>query len=233
MNKKFNINKHKTILTRILRDIYSDKELRSVLGFKGGTAAMLFYGLDRASVDIDLNLLDETKEELVNEKIPNILKKYGKMLEATIKRFTLFFLLDYGFGEKKVKVEISRRKSLSQFRPMNYLGVTMLVMIPEDTLAHKLSALLTRKVLASRDMYDLNFFMKKDWKLNPDVVKEQTGFTVKEALKKAILKVKNVQNNRVLNGLGELIPDNQKNSVRDTLREELVFNLKLYLSQIK
>ena len=38
---------HKTMLIRILKDIYTDQDLAPLLGFKGGTAAYLFYNLGR------------------------------------------------------------------------------------------------------------------------------------------------------------------------------------------
>lgn len=43
------INKHKFFLFQVLKDIYEDKELAGVLGFKGGTALMFFYDLPRFS----------------------------------------------------------------------------------------------------------------------------------------------------------------------------------------
>ena len=52
--------KHKNILLQILKDIFSDTSLSPYVGFKGGTAALMFYDLNRYSVDIDLDLLDET-----------------------------------------------------------------------------------------------------------------------------------------------------------------------------
>lgn len=36
-------SKHKSILLQILKDIYQDSLLANNLGFKGGTAALLFY----------------------------------------------------------------------------------------------------------------------------------------------------------------------------------------------
>jgi len=60
---------HKTILFQILKDIYSNTIIAPFLGFKGGTAALMFYGLDRFSVDLDFDLLDESKEEYVFEKV--------------------------------------------------------------------------------------------------------------------------------------------------------------------
>ena len=41
------ITTHKTILFQILKDIYSDTTISPFLGLKGGTAALMFYGLDR------------------------------------------------------------------------------------------------------------------------------------------------------------------------------------------
>jgi len=63
-----NIAIHRNILIKILKDIYTDTSLGPLLGFKGGTAAHLFYGLNRFSVDLDFDLLDETKEQELFEK---------------------------------------------------------------------------------------------------------------------------------------------------------------------
>ena len=67
------IVKHRVILVQILKDIYSDIEISSSLGFKGGTAVYLFYKLNRFSVDLDFNLLDEEKEQIVFDKINKII----------------------------------------------------------------------------------------------------------------------------------------------------------------
>ena len=61
------INKHKFFLVSILKDIYSDIELANSLGFKGGTAQMLFYDLPRFSVDLDFNLLTPAKSSEIYE----------------------------------------------------------------------------------------------------------------------------------------------------------------------
>ena len=77
-----NTSLHKKIMLQILKDIYSDTSISPFLGFKGGTAAYMFYGLDRFSVDLDFDLLDENKEDYVFEKIEQIVKSYGKIKEA-------------------------------------------------------------------------------------------------------------------------------------------------------
>ncbi|MDP1764062.1 MAG: nucleotidyl transferase AbiEii/AbiGii toxin family protein [Sediminibacterium sp.] len=74
-----NINKHKSYLVRILKDIYEDIQLGSLLGFKGGTALMLFYDLPRFSVDLDFHLIQPKKEVIAFERIRSIVLKYGKI----------------------------------------------------------------------------------------------------------------------------------------------------------
>ena len=224
-----NKQKHQFVMVNILKEIYSDPELRSVLGFKGGTAGFLFYGLPRLSVDLDFDILDEDKLQTVFRKIKKILSNLGELQEAREKRYTLFFLLSYGKGERKVKVEISKRKTASSFEMKNYLGIPVLVMKKEDMIAGKLSALLTRKKFASRDLFDLLFFLKQGWKINEELVKQKTNFSLPQALKKAIKVVRKVPKNKVLNGIGELLEPDQKQSMKEKLKEDLIFQIRLYL----
>lgn len=84
--------KHQSVMVNILKELYSDPELRNILGFKGGTAAFLFYDLPRISVDLDFDILDEGKLPIVFEKVEKILTNFGELQEATNKRYTLFFL---------------------------------------------------------------------------------------------------------------------------------------------
>jgi len=82
INEKINAPVHKNILFQMLKDIYTDTTLAPLLGFKGGTAAFMFYGLNRFSVDLDFDLLDATKENDVYEKIIGIAKNYGTIRDA-------------------------------------------------------------------------------------------------------------------------------------------------------
>lgn len=223
---------HKDIFVSILRDVYSDTLLRTILGFKGGTAAMLFYGLPRFSVDLDFNLLDPEKKEAVFDRLKEILPKYGTLIQAIDKHFTLFFLVNYKKGERGLKIEISKRPLQFRYVIKNFLGISMLVMIEEDMAAGKLSALLTRKLFATRDLFDMWFFLKEHWQINEVIVKENTGLALVQALRKAQTQVKKVKKTELLAGLGELLDNKQKAFMKEKLPEELVFYLKLYLSNI-
>jgi len=87
-----NIAKHRLVMGSIIRDIYNDVSISSLLGFKGGTCAYFFYGLPRFSVDLDFDLLikDKENEVFIFEKIKNILKKYGDIKDSFIKSNTIF-----------------------------------------------------------------------------------------------------------------------------------------------
>jgi len=228
-----NKGKHQSVMVNILKELYSQPELRSVLGFKGGTAAFLFYNLPRLSVDLDFDILDEDKVPIVFEKVKKILIGLGYLQEATKKRYTLFFLLSYGKGERKIKIEISKRKTISSFEMKNYLGIPVLVMKKEDMIAGKLNALLTRKRFAARDLFDLLFFLKQGWEINEKKVKKETNLSLSQVLRKVVKIVQGVPENKILNGLGELLESNQKQPVKEKLKEDLIFQIRLYLKTRK
>ncbi len=226
-----NTDLHRTILIKILKAVYTNKDLRNILGFKGGTAAFLFYDLPRFSVDLDFDLLDSSKENLVYEKLAIILPKFGN-IEPAMKKNTIFFLVDYGKGERKIKVEISRRPSPAKFEVKSYLGLSVLVMEKSCMLSSKLAALLARKRFASRDLFDLWFFLDKGWSFDKQCVKSALEYSLEKALKEALNKVEQVKNNQLLHGLGELINNSQKDWVKRNLKEELIFLLKLKLDSL-
>lgn len=220
--------KHRIVLVEMLQDIYADPDLRTLLGFKGGTAAMLFYDLPRLSVDLDFDLLNADKKNLVFERMKTLLPKHGILRKATEKRYTLFFLISYEKGEHTIKIDISKRAGISGFHPKSYLGVTALLMKEADMAACKLSALLTRKKFAMRDVFDIWFFFKNHWSINEVVLKEETKLSVRKALTQAIKKVRPISSNQVLVGLGELLSEKQRIWAKDKLIEETLFYLRLY-----
>ncbi|TSC83597.1 MAG: hypothetical protein G01um101416_1202 [Microgenomates group bacterium Gr01-1014_16] len=219
--------RHRVNLVEILKDIYTDPGLRTVLGFKGGTAAMLFYDLPRLSVDLDFDLLDDEKKEQVFAGIRRILEKRGKIDEAVEKRYTLLFLVSYEKGQRMIKLDISKRRNKAEFEPRVYLGVPMLVMKREDMLAGKLAALLTRRKFATRDVFDVWYFLKEKWEICGEVLEEQTGMSVKKGIVEAVKRVLGIDRRQLLHGWGELLDDKQKAWVREKLIDETLFQLRL------
>jgi len=223
----FDIDKHKNILVRILKDIYSDTKLSPALGFKGGTAAFLFYNLNRFSVDLDFDLLNKEKEDYVFKKIEKILKKYGTLKDKQVKKFNLFYFLSYEEKAVNIKVEINRREFGSQYEIKSYLGIPMKVMVRKDMFAHKLVAMYERIGKANRDIFDVWFFSKNDWSINKNIVEKRTNLSFDKFLNKCISTLKDLPNRSILKGLGEVLDEKQKIWAKRHLKEDVIFNLKL------
>lgn len=226
-------SKHKNILLQILKDIYSDTSIAPYLGFKGGTAALMFYNLPRNSVDIDLDLLDETKEKEVFETINKIISNYGTITDSHIQRFNLRNVISYDPKAQNIKVEVNRRQLGSKYEVKNLLGISMLVMVQEDMFAHKLMAMLERIGKTSRDIFDVQYFAKNGWPINRKIVEERSGMPFKQALEKCIEMLEEMDNKHILDGLGELLTDSQKDSARAKLKNDTIFILKVIHSNEK
>lgn len=222
------LNRHKFFLVQILKDIYSDIELASWLGFKGGTALMFFYDLPRFSVDLDFNLLNSGKEELVFEKMQAILLKYGSITDKAIKFYGSIIVLNYGLGDRKLKVEVSNRLFDNHYEIKNLLGINMKVMVPADMFAHKLCALLDRNELTNRDIFDCWFFMQRQTPINKELVEVRMGIGLADYIQKCIDKLEIMSDKGLLNGIGELMDSNMKNFVKTKLRSDVIGLLRFY-----
>lgn len=226
-------SKHKNILLQILKDIYSDTSIAHCLGFKGGTAAMLFYDLPRKSVDLDFDSLDEKKEKDVFDRINKIAGGYGKITSSYIQNSNLKNVISYSPKAQNIKIEVNRRQFGSKYELKTFLGVSMQVMVREDMFAHKLMAMYERIGKTSRDIFDVEYFAKNDWPINKEIVENRSQMEYSKLLEKCIEKLEDMDNKHILDGLGELLSDSQKDSVRAKLRNDAIFSLKLMLNSIK
>lgn len=221
--------KHKNILLQILKDIFSDTSISPYIAFKGGTAALIFYNLTRNSVDLDFDLLDKTKEQYIFDKINKIAVSYGKIVDSRIKRFNLITVISYDEKAQNIKIEINRRDFGSKYEVITFLGISMLVMVKEDMFANKLMAMYERIGKTSRDIYDVYFFIKNNWPINRDLVERRAKMPFKDLLVKCILLLEKMNNKRILDGLGEVLLEPQKDWVRDKLKTETIFLLNAWL----
>jgi predicted nucleotidyltransferase component of viral defense system len=228
--KTLDIKEHKTNLTNILIDIYKDTLLGSVLGFKGGTAASLFYNLPRFSVDLDFDLTTDYKEDSKEleefvDNMTNLLSKKYDIKDQSIKYNTLFWLVSYGKGLANIKVEVSTRDtSLNHYSLKSLYGVNVKVMDISDMIAHKMIALIDRKILANRDLFDVHYFLSTSYAndVNYEIIKDRTGKGPVEFYKDLYEFVSEVDNSTILNGLGEVLDKGQKDWVKAKLKTELL-----------
>lgn len=99
-----NHNKHKEFMFKILIRIFQSP-LKDVLAFKGGTLAFLCYGLPRFSTDIDLDLLDYSKESDLLEIMQDILEDIGEIKNMTLGKELHRWIFRYDPSAMNIKVE--------------------------------------------------------------------------------------------------------------------------------
>ena len=222
-----NKNKHKLYMAQILSLIFKDKELCNVLAFKGGTSLMFFHNLNRFSTDLDFNLLDPEKLEIVYEKVRAILTRFGTIDDEAKKIYGPVLVLNYGKGERMLKVEISIRQFPNHYEMRSLAGTDIRVMTMPDMFAHKLCAMGER--LSPRDIFDVWFFLHNHTEINEEIVRIRTGKTVSEYAAWCAERVREASPKLLMQGLGEVLNDiKSKKFVKDELIGDTASALELF-----
>lgn len=223
-----NTSKHKYIMLQILKDIYTDRYLSQYLAFKGGTALMFFYDLGRFSVDLDFNLLDKEQQHKVYEKLLVIAKRYGTIKDMQEKYYGPIIVLDYGKGENNLKIEVSNREYDNHYEMKNLLGINIRVLELSDMFAHKLCALLDRKGMTGRDVYDCYFFLTHNVSINKGIVEERMQMPFREYANKCAEAIEKFSDKEIMANIGELLEEGRKSFVRTKLRQETATLLRFF-----
>jgi predicted nucleotidyltransferase component of viral defense system len=228
MERRFDKELHRRYLTNLLTSIA--KAFPGKIAFKGGTCALFFYNLPRFSFDLDFDMLEPFPDEDV-VRLRSILAREGRLLDWQDKRFTLLGVLDYGGGYPNIKIELNKRLwAANKSKSVLFLGVPLI--IPDETtiLTNKLIALTDRKTPVARDLYDVWYFLKMGFRVNPDLIKERTGKTTDELLQTTAKFVQKTFTPRnVLQGLGEALDDDQKQWAKRQLIEDTINMLNSFL----
>lgn len=101
-------------------------------------------------------------------------------------------------------------------------------MVQEDMFAHKLCALLDRSSITNRDIFDCWFFMDKRTPINKNIVESRMNMPMAQYIQQCIDILESMNDNGLLQGLGELMEDNFKKFVQNKLRSEAIALLKFY-----
>ena len=197
-------------MLQVLQAIYRHPQLSQLLAFKGGTSLMLFHGLTRFSTDLDFNLLDASKTEYVYTELHNLLLKFGTIDDEAMRFYGPILVLNYSKGERMLKVEVSNRLYPDHYEVRSLLGTDIRVMTLPDMFAHKLCAFGER--ITPRDIYDVWFFLQNRTEINADIVQVRTNLSVSEYALQCAEKVRNYSSRVLMQGLGEVLMDNQSKS---------------------
>ena len=220
-------NKHKFYMAQILSLIFKDKNLCNVLAFKGGTSLMFFHNLNRFSTDLDFNLLDPDKLNLAYDKVRAILTRFGTIDAEAKKLYGPVLVLNYGNGERMLKVEISVRQYPNHYEMRSLAGTDIRVMVMSDMFAHKLCAMGER--LSPRDIYDVWFFLQNHTEINEEIVRIRTAKSVSEYTAWCAEHVKEASPKLLMQGLGEVLNDaKSKTFVKNKLIAETSSALELF-----
>ena len=220
-------NRHKLYMAQILGMIFKDKDLCNILAFKGGTSLMFFHGLNRFSTDLDFNLLDQERLDMVYDKVKSILTRFGTIDDEAKKLYGPVLVLNYGKGERMLKVEMSTRQYPNHYEMLSLAGTDIRVMTMPDMFAHKLCAMGER--LSPRDIFDVWFFLQQHTEINEEIVKLRTGKSVGEYASWCAKRVREASPKLLMQGLGDVLNDAKtKTFVKNKLIGETVSALELF-----
>jgi len=230
MIARLDSSRHKSYLLKILLDVSRDPVLSKNLVFKGWTAFLLLYGLDRFSTDLDFDLVDTNiPEKDILDRVGKILSKYGEVKELIIKRYTIFGLVSYGGIDHNIKFEINRRWLTGGYHTKSLLGIDFLVMDRADMCANKFLALLGRNKLANRDIYDVHFIIEQGFEINKERIEQQTGMNFRQYIEKMIIFLEWLGTKyNIPDGLWLVLDDDRKKWIKEHLIRETIFLLRTY-----
>ncbi len=213
-------------MSQILAMVFKDRDLSSIMAFKGGTSLMFFHGLPRFSTDLDFNLLAPDKAELVLSKLRKILQRFGTIDDEANKYFGPILVLNYGRGERMLKIEVSKRLYDNHYSLHNLGGVDMRVMTMPDMFAHKLCAMGERN--SARDVFDCWFFLSNHYDINEHIVLQRTGLSVSEYAMRCVESLGQLKPSAMMQGLGEVLDVKLKSFVRTRLLDETSTLLQMF-----
>jgi len=223
---------HKSYLNRVLIEIIDRTVLSQCLAFKGGTCAAMLGFLDRFSVDLDFDVINNADETILRQEFHLVFDYLGLMVAQELNNALMFRLRYPNDPGKRNNLKVS---ASSQFVKANTYKVVYIAEIDrmmtsqtvETMFANKLVAVTDRydlhKTIAGRDIYDIHHFFMQGYTYNPDVIRERTGFEPKNYLDKLSAFIKqHVTQTTINEDLNMILPNKQYQRIRKILIPETI-----------
>ena len=197
--------------------------------FKGGTALSMFYGLNRFSEDLDFTYIGEINRTTTISSLDKALNRINALYElGKIKRRGTKTSLDIElhikgplYGKRKIEQALELNLSMRETLLIKYdtLELSSIypdipmfivpVMNPKEILAEKVRALLTRKNVKARDVYDIYYLIKhKQIPIDKELINKKLElYGLKFSSRKLLEKLKSIDNNLWLSEMSNLVKD--------------------------
>jgi len=182
---------HKSVIFRVLINVFDNSFLAQNLIFKGGTCASMLGYLDRFSVDLDFDI----KEKKLQSKIQQELESIFSQLNLEIKdqsQNTIQYYLKYeapAGSRNTLKIDaVDAPCESGKHEKLLLLDINRYAICQskETMFANKLVALMdrykTNEAIAGRDVYDIHHYLQQGFEFNAGVIEEQTNQLVEQYL---------------------------------------------------
>jgi predicted nucleotidyltransferase component of viral defense system len=227
---------HKAWLYRLLIAITDNLVLIKNLRFKGGTCCSMLGILERFSVDLDFDLLDGDKSNLVKENLEIIFSELNLQIKDHSTVAAQYFLKypNPNSGRSLLKLDVSFPTPKSnQYKATYFEEIDKVINCQtlETMFANKLVALIDRydknQSIAGRDIYDIHAFFLKGIKYNIDVIQERTSQNKNQFIKSLISFIEDRVTQKVIDeDLNSLVPYKEFKVLRKGLRKDVLMLLR-------
>lgn len=211
-------------------EIIDRSALAHNLAFKGGTCASMLGYLDRFSVDLDFDVLNQADETVLRDEFHLAFDHLGLKITGEYDR-VLFFQLRYPNDPgKRNTLKLICNNILvkaNQYKVQYFAEIDRLMnsQTIETMFANKLVALTDRyelhQTIAGRDVYDIHAFFIHGYAYEPAVIQERTGLETKTYFGKLIDFIQKHVNQTLINeDLNTILPYGQFQQIRKILIPE-------------
>jgi len=227
---------HKAWLLRILREIADDSELAALLRFKGGTYASIIGLIERFSVDLDFDLIDEEKVDFTRTHLEKIFKKLGLEIDQKSQNAPQYFVkYKNSPGERNtIRIDITFPSPINnEYEAVLLPDIDRVLYCetPETMFANKMVALIERYEkhgsIAGRDIFDIHTFFIKGIRYKREIIEERTGLEVVIFLNKLTGFIEKKITQKIIDEeLNSLVPYDDFSKIRKILKDEVLMFLK-------
>lgn len=230
---------HLAWMYRILGAIADDAFISALLRFKGGTCAAMRGIINRFSVDLDFDLIDEKEKSKLSKHLEALFKKLGLEIKDKSRLAPQYFLRYPKTDENPrniVKIDIAFPPAKNdRYEPVRFVEIDRILhchTIP-TMFAHKLIALIGRwertGTLASRDLFDIHTFFIKGYGYDEKIIQEVRGIDVLTFFAQLQDFIKNHITQQLIDqDLNVLLSPQEFQRVRKILKQETLMFLKTY-----